>query len=315
MKRIIRLAVILIILLAAYLIVQNNKTKSVTTDRISNFLNLKPEDVTSLKIERMGSPALEFKRQNYDWLIMVDSVERLADTSMVNEIVNMFAELEVGEVESDNPKKQGLYQVDTLTGTQITFYNNQDQLTSIIVGSSSQGYQYSYVRKPDSDLVYSGKGVKSFLLTKPISAFRNKNIVQIDTTQIVSMNFEYPDESFTISRGDSLWYLNYPESDEKTPVNPDTLDLLKRQFVVLRADGFWLESDSAIPIDKTPELTLTLKYQNGQNDHFRLLGGNDSKTRYFIQREGINETYMIHYSKYGQLIRRSNNFLALEKNG
>lgn len=315
MKRLLIPIIILVVLLAAYLIVQNNKTQSVTVDRIENFLNLSAQDVTSLNIERMGSPELEFRRDGVDWLVMDDSVERLADTSLVNDIVTMFADLEVGEVESDNPKKQGLYQVDTLTGTRITFYKNQEELSSIIVGSSSQGYLYSYVRKPDSDLVYSGKGVKSFLLTKPIAAFRNKNIIQADTAGIVSLVFEYPEESFTVSRGDSLWYLNMADADEKTPVNSDTLDLVKRQFVVLRADGFWIDSDSAIPVDKTPELTLTVNYQNGQSDRLRLLGGNDSKTRYFIQRDGVNDTYMIVYSKYGQLIRRSNNFLAVEKNG
>ena len=315
MKRLLIPIIILMVLLAAYLIVQNNKTQSVTVDRIENFLNLSAQDVTSLNIERMGSPELEFRRDGVDWLVMDDSVERLADTSLVNDIVTMFADLEVGEVESDNPKKQGLYQVDTLTGTRITFYKNQEELSSIIVGSSSQGYLYSYVRKPDSDLVYSGKGVKSFLLTKPIAAFRNKNIIQADTAGIVSLVFEYPEESFTVSRGDSLWYLNMADADEKTPVNSDTLDLVKRQFVVLRADGFWIDSDSAIPVDKTPELTLTVNYQNGQSDRLRLLGGNDSKTRYFIQRDGVNDTYMIVYSKYGQLIRRSNNFLAVEKNG
>jgi len=314
MKRVMVPVLILVVLLAVYFFVQNSKTKSVTQERISNFLNLSVADVTHFEIERMGS-TLEFTRADADWIIMVDSAACRADTAMVNEIVAMCANIEVGEIESDNPQKQGLYQVDSLTGTIITFYNNQDELSSVIVGRNSQGYIYSYVRKPGSNLVYSGKGVKGVLLRKPISAFRDKSIIQVDTSTIVSVVFEFRDESFLLNRGDSLWFLNVAESEVEQPVNSDTLELFKRQLVNLRADDFLNRSDSSLTIMNPPELMVTLKYRNGNSDKLSLIGGNNNKTRYFIRREGVNETYMIQYSKYGQLLRGSNNFLSMEKNG
>ena len=314
MKRLIIPVLILVALLAAYLLIQNSKTKSVTQERISNFLNLSEADITNFKIERTGS-SLDFNRVEAGWTVMVDSVACRADSAQVSEIVAMCANIEVGEVESDNPKKQGLYQVDGLTGTRITFYNNQDELSSVIVGRNSQGYNYSYVRKPSSNLVYSGKGAKGALLSKPVANFRDKNIIQIDTSTLVSINFELRDESFTLKRADSLWFLSVLESSAEQPVSADTLELFKRQLVNLRADDFLNQSDSNFAIMNPPELIVTLKYQNGNSDKLSLIGGDNSKTRYFIRREGVNETYMIQYSKYGQLLKGSNNFLSGEKNG
>lgn len=308
MKRVIVPVLILVVLIAAYLFIQNSKTKSVTQERISNFLNLSAADVSHFIIEQPGS-ILDFSRAEVGWNVMVDSVACRADSVLVNEIVAMCTNIEVGEVESDNPKKQGLYQVDGLTGTRITFYNNQDELSSVIVGRNSQGYNYSYVRKPSSNLVYSGKGVKGALLSRPVANFRDKNIIQVDTSTLVSVAFEFRDESFTLKRADSLWSLSALESSVEQPVNSDTLELFKRQLVNLRADDFLSQSDSNFVIMNPPELIVTLKYKNGNSIKLSLIGGDNNKTRYFIRREGVNETYMIQYSKYGQLLRGSNNFL------
>jgi hypothetical protein len=314
MKRLGLPILILVVLLGAYFLIQQRKEKSVAPERITGYIEFSPETVDSIIVEK-PQETLRFAFLDGEWKIIMDSLPRAANQQMVDEVVKMICDIQVGGVESENPDRQQLYQVDSASGRLIKAYADGKLAASFILGKNAQGYNYSYIRKTGSNEVYRAKDVTSYTFDKPAKNWRDKTIAKVDTTSLSYVVFQYPGEKFSLERQDSLWYVMGDNISDNQVAVKDSIELLKRLLVDLKADDFYQPADSEFVAVKKPELVLKLKYINGKEDVLTLMGGNEAKTRYYIEASGKNEPFVILYAKYSGLTRRSNNFILAEKKG
>ncbi len=314
MKRLALPILILGVLLLVYFMVQARKEKAIAPERITGYIQFNPEKVDSIIITK-PQESLKFAYLDGSWKIYIDSLPRQANQKMVDDIVKMISDIQVGGVESENPDRQELYQVDTASGKLIQAYADGKLAASFILGKNAQGYNYSYIRKTGSNEVYRAKDVTSYSFDTPAKNWRDKTIAAVDTAMLSSVVFQYPDEKFSLERQDSLWYVMGDKISGSAPAVKDSIELLKRLLVDLKADDFYQPADSEFMAADKPELVLKLKYTNGKEDELTLMGGNDAKTRYYIEAAGQNEPFVILYAKYSGLTRRSNNFISAEKKG
>lgn len=314
MKRLLWPILILILLAAAYLIVQNQKDKSIAPDRITNFLDLNANHVDRLMIARLGT-VVELKMIDGFWHIMIDSVPKKADNVMVTDLVEMAANIEVGSVESSNPAKQSIYQVDTIMGTWVTLFAGERELAGLIIGKNAQGYNYSYVRKPGSDDVYRAKDLMAYQFNKPPQNWRDRTITAIDTAGLNSIEFNYSDERFSLERTDTAWYVIGDKISGSMAALADSVELLKRLLVNFKTDDFYQDMDSAFVETDDPMLVLVLKHASGEASRLMVYEAVEHDNRYYLRSEDSGEVFVLYESKYSQLTRRLNNFIASQKNG
>jgi hypothetical protein len=314
MKRLALPILILVVLLLVYFLVQARKEKAVAPERTTGYVQFNAEKVDSIIITK-PQESLKFAYLDGGWKIYIDSLLRQANQQMVDEIVKMISDIQVGGVESENPDRQDLYQVDTASGSLIQAYVGDTLAASFILGKNAQGYNYSYIRKTGSNQVYRAKDVTSYSFDKPAKNWRDKTIASVDTSMLSTVIFQYPDEKFSLERQDSLWFVMGDKITGSAPAVRDSIELLKRLLVDLKADDFYQPADTEFAAAGKPELVLKLKYTNGKEDELTLMGGNDAKTRYYIEASGQNEPFVILYAKYSGLTRKSNNFISAEKKG
>jgi hypothetical protein len=314
MKRLLWPILILFLLAAILIIVQNQRDKSKAPERTTNFLDLNANKVDRLNIERLGTK-VELKMVDGLWNVMIDSVPKPADNAMVAELVEMAAKIEVGGVESSNPGKQSIYQVDTIMGTRVTLFAGERELAGMIIGKNAQGYNYSYVRKPDSDDVYRAKGLMAYQFNKPPQNWRNRTIANIDTASLNTIEFNYRDEKFSLERADTIWYVIGDKISGSQTALADSVELLKRLLVNFKTDDFYQNIDSAFVQSDNPMLEMVLKHFNGDIERLLIYGASENENRYYLRTEDSSEVFVLYESKYSQLTRRLNNFVASEKNG
>jgi hypothetical protein len=314
MKRLLWPILILALLAAILIFVQNQRDKSKAPERTTNFLDLNANKVDRLDIERLGSK-VELKRIDGLWHVMIDSVPKPADTAMVAGLVEMATNIEVGGVESSNPAKQSIYQVDTMLGTRVTLFAGERELAGMIIGKNAQGYDYSYVRKLDSDDVYRARGLMAYQFNKPPQNWRERTIANIDTAGLHTIEFHYRDEKFSLERTDTVWYVIGDKISGSQTALADSVELFKRLLVNLKTDDFYQDIDSAFVQTDNPMLELVLKHTNGDAERLLVYGASENENRYYLRTEDSREVFVLYESKYSQLTRRLNNFVAFEKNG
>jgi len=308
---------VLVILLIAYFIVKNQKSSSIAPERQANYLNLIPDMIDRVVIDRDGK-LVELLKKPEGWFVMVDSQPRLANSAQVSEMLSMASDVEVGAVESENPRRQALYQVDTASGALVRFYEDDRLMSSVIVGKNAQVPDYSYIRKPGLNKVYRAKNMRSYLFNKPVNGWRDKTIAQIDTSSLASINFRYPDRSFTLTRSDSLWNLNVNESKTRFAVDRDTIAQYKRLLADLKTDDFFvLPRDSAFNIDNfEPYLIIDIRYLDGNSEVLKVYNQVNEEKRYYLTTSNRDDVFVLYSTKYGRLARKIDNFRAVsEKNG
>ncbi len=314
MKRLLWPILILVLLAAILIFVQNQRDKSKAPEKTANFLDLKANQVDRLSIQRLGTK-VELKMVDGLWYVMIDSIPKPADDAMVTGLVEMAANVEVGGVESSNPAKQSIYQVDTMLGTRVTLFAGERELAGMIIGKNAQGYDYSYVRKPDSDDVYRAKGLMAYQFNKPPQNWRDRTIANIDTASLHTIEFRYQDEKFSLERADTGWYVIGDNISGSQTALADSVELLKRLLVNFTTDDFYQDIDSAFVQTDNPMLELVLKHANGDTERLLVYGASENENRYYLRTEDSREVFVLHQSKYSQLTRRLNNFVASQKNG
>lgn len=314
MKRMFLPLLILVVLLGIYFLVQQRKEQAIAPERITGYVGFNSEKVDSIIVTK-PEESLKFAYLEGSWKIYIDSIPRAANQEMVDQAVKMISNIQVGGVESENPDRQALYQVDSASGRLIRAYADGKLAASFILGKNAAGYNYSYVRKTGSNEVYRAKDVTSYTFDKPAKNWRDKTIAMADTASLGSIIFQYPNEKFSLERQDSAWYVMGDKISGTQPAVKDSIELLKRLLVDLKADDFYQPADSEFVASDIPELVLKLKYINGKEDVLTLMGGNHAKTRYYIEAAGQNEPFVVLFAKYSGLTRRSNNFISAEKKG
>ena len=299
---------VLVVLLAVYLFVQKKERQSVAPDKIENFLELKAGNVNNFRIERIGSKVF-FEMINGIWHVLQDSIPRKADSAAVANLLNTASAMEVGTIESSNPQKQMVYEVDTLMGTKLSFFNDDTRLASVIIGKNAQGYGYSYVRKPESDDVYRAKGVMGYQFNKPVTAWMDKTILKADTSMLQNIAYTYSDESFVLTRQDSLWYLSGSGIKDSIVADSDSIELLKRLIVNLQSDDFYQPMDSAYYLPDSPETAVTFSFSNGQTEELHFHGTSENGNRHYLRKNDSDMIFVLFSHKHDRLVSRSNKFI------
>ena len=95
----------------------------------------------------------------------------------------------------------------------------------------------------------------------------------------------------------------------------DSIELLKRLLANFKTDDFYQDMDSAFVGTDDPVVKLALKQATGESVRLMVYNAVEHDNRYYLRNEDSGEVFVLYESKYSQLTRRLNNFVASQKNG
>lgn len=177
-------------------------------------------------------------REETSWKVTGDAAgdSYPADDGSIQRAIEQLNGLNVKSVATRDPEKYTRFKVDS-TGTKVSLYNNNDLLSSIIIGAPQvvgRREFNSYVRPVDDKAVYAVEGFLSSTFNRDVEDWRDKVVWDVERDKISRIDFMFPaDSSYSVERaGENNWI-----SREDTLKQYEISSILNR-LSTLRASGF-----------------------------------------------------------------------------
>lgn len=307
MKRtIIPLVMILALCVIVYFLLISREKKTYSPERIETFVQIDSSAVDKVEF-CIFNTKMVFSRRNGNWYASgPDSFK--VDNRMVGQLLNLVANLEVEDLISTNPKKQLLFQVDTLSGTVLNFMSGNDTLASLVVGKTSPDFMHTYVRKTDSDEVWSAIGFLSRMVGRHVEQWRDKTILELDAQKIRAIEFKKKKGSFKLTKADTLWKVSPSPYKNEYDVKEDEVRNFLDRISNLRTDAFATLPDLEGVDFKKPVLTLKLTKDDGTEEILTIVQKSEEDKRYFLTKEGEETFFILYQGSFDYLNRNIEDF-------
>lgn len=278
------LAVVFIVLLVVTVAMKWSSGPEASQAFRSELVSVDTAAVKKMVINHPLNPTVTLKKDNGGWNVTGQKPEIYpADARSVENAISRLNNLSVNSVATRQPDKYTRYKVDS-TGIKVSLYDGEEQLQSIYVGGMQRAGRRSinnYVRLADENAVYVVEGFLKSTFSKGINDWRDKQIWDLEQSNISRVNFLYPaDSSFTIRKVKGKQWVSAGDTLSQTSVST-TLSRLAN----FRASGF---ADSLSVDDFGKEkYAVQLELTGGERRRFRLRESPADTTIYL----GITERY------------------------
>ncbi len=277
------IAIFIILLVAAYLVF--SPTKERTSSYSLSDLNLKIDSALVNKIEiTKGINSVKIENTGGKWNL-VSPVDYKADEQSVLRLLSSANKFRVMSLISSNPAKQTLYQVDSLSGTEINFSDKKGNTISLIVGKMGPSYMETYIRRAASNDVYLAEGFNTWDINKEVRDWRDKTIFKTEQNSVTQLIFEYTKNKFTLSKLDTINWMVDQDS-----ANNSTVNTLLTSLSNLRTDDF---TDTTVSLT-SPQLKLQVT--SNETTNLQLYPIPPDSARYWVSTSLSPQIFVV--SKY-----------------
>lgn len=246
-----------------------------------NFTNFNSETIT--KIEISTDSTIILTKENNEW--RVDNYK--ANQSLVTAALNDAKNIKLSRKVSSNKEKHSKYDVEK--GTKITFTGDSE--ISFILGKQGTSYQNIFIRKPDSDDVFTT--VKNFKSSfeKSVTDWKEKSILAISKNDIASISVN---NSLFLTNLDSVVMIKgVKKSDVLVEANSDAVNAFSK-FSNLKTLSF--------PVLKNTQmnsiLEVVINEKDGDVQELSVYKHDKSESNYYLLLKGNKTLFEISTSVF-----------------
>ena len=241
------------------------------------------DDVDKIEITNGDKPTITLQKAGDKWMVL--PVNAPANQTSVKSMLDNIKELKTTEVVSSKPdddvKKS--YNLDAAHAVRVVGYKGADKKFSDLFGKS--GGRGEMVMVGDNPAIYAASGYASYLYTRDVADWRDKDIFKFDDTNVSSLLIENKNGKFSFTKGDK-WAgtLNghpIPEFDDSKVADA------VRAFKALTAEGFAdaTKTTADTGLDK-PEGIVTIALKDNAGTYTLKVGSTSSGSSHFAVKEG-----------------------------
>jgi hypothetical protein len=187
------------------------------------------EDADSVWIGRASDTIIIVKQTDTEWSV---NGYRAASNG-VNDLFNVFAEVQRGDVVAQNPASHERLQVAEDNGRKLRVYGGGELQLDLLVGKRGRDFQSFYVRRPGEDETYALRSRLITYVDRQLNDWRDRTITSVGTDSIASVE---------ITRGRNRLFLRKEEGEWRFPngQTPDSSAMaqLLDGYRTLNAAGF-----------------------------------------------------------------------------
>ncbi len=258
-KSTVMLLTLLIVLGAIVLLVlPSDEERMVSDPHPPVSFSIDSASIVGISVERPGT-TMTIEKVGGVWTITSGENHR-ADPAAVGQVIGGLSRFKTGSLISDNPAKQGLFQVDS-TGSLVTLTDRDGGTTSIVIGKMGPSFSEVYFRMPGSSDVYLGSGITPWTLNKEARDWRDKTVFASPAEDLTGVKLVSEGRSKSFTRDSSGW----KSGQEAVPT--ETINPILTTLAGIRADDF---IDSAVDFGTRPSTVEISGTTNARLDFYRL---------------------------------------------
>ncbi|MDP8314444.1 MAG: DUF4340 domain-containing protein [Candidatus Celaenobacter antarcticus] len=202
-KSLIWLIVIVVVLAIIYFVIKGIEPK-LERGEGSGFAGFTADGVTKIEIvSPAGENDVTLERDDV-WELSYP-IEYTADDKAIERLFTSLTDIKFVTIVSENPQKQGIFEVTEETGRGIKVYKGDKLVLHFFVGKTDQTKMNTYIREAGSDKVFAVQGNISYVFNRPINQWRDKAIVSIPENDLQQLKVTWGDTTVVYTLIDTLW--------------------------------------------------------------------------------------------------------------
>ncbi len=272
------LTLLLVLGAIVLLVLPSDEERMVSDARPPVSFSVDSASVVGIAIERPGK-RVTIEKVGGVWTL-TSGEGRRADPAAVGQLIGGLSGFKTGSLISDNPTKQGLFQVDS-TGSLVTLTDREGKSTSIVIGKMGPSFSEVYFRMPGSPDVYLGSGITPWALNKEARDWRDKTIFASPAEDLTGVKIVSEGKSRTFRKDSSGWM-----SGEET-VQTETINPILTTLAGIRADDF---IDSSVDFPTRPSTVEISGARNATLNFYRL---SSDTNRYAVVSSESPQTFIV----------------------
>ena len=212
----IKLIGILAALVGIYFIIQFTGGKSRSESFRSSLVEIDTAKVSTLKIEKDGKTLTIEKVGSGNWEMELENGKKVsAKPTSVRSALQSLTTIKPSRLASKDPAKWSEYQVDS-AGTRVTVFEDNEEALDIILGRfgvKDQRSYHTFVRLEDEKEVYTADNFMGVSFSSDASNFREQMFLRVKKDSLHTIEFNYPDSAFVLTKTDGYWYIDGNRAD------------------------------------------------------------------------------------------------------
>lgn len=305
MKRNVTLLIVLLGLLGIYWLVQSKKP---VVSAARPFVEIDSAKVTLLRVET-ATDTVELTKQGDLWRVSAP-LDYPAAQATVTSALGRLVHLEKLSLISTKSERFAEFELDDAQSTRITVGQGGTGNTATYhFGKTGPTGGTGYARYAGTDEIWEVSANPAPMFKRPVKDWRDKTITELQAAEIVKLTFVYPQQTFTVSRDDTLWKVEIAQGsfhDENNQVSRVT-NLLSRMAAVDFADTL-----GPAAFDN-PELRLQAELAGGDVIDLRLMPKDADGSQYYIRKADAATDFVIYKSTASVLMKKVDDFKAKPK--
>jgi hypothetical protein len=268
-KQTLWLIFILVILVLIYLFGKGFSPKLEKAEK-SGFAKFDTLGITKICINSSETEKdVTLEKVDDKWFVK-KPIDYFADKKTIERVIEQINDLKFEGIISENPEKQGKFQVDS-TGTQVQIFKDDNIVLDFILGKTDQNYSHTFLRESESNKVYSVAGNLSYIFNKKVDQWRDKVIVDIPKDEIDYIEVSYADTTVYFTFVDTVWYVR--QDDKEIEAETSKLSSILNAFSPMRTTKF---QDEPININwDKPDETVIITLVDGTRYNIKFIKKDD----------------------------------------
>ena len=189
------LAIILGALIVLYIFTKLGNKRSDTSFN-PNIILVDTSAINKIFISPKSGDAFTMNKNGENWQLDLNNKIITADRSSITSFFGNILKLKADRVVTKNKERWSEYEVEGDNSTKIELFNNNDKQIGLIIGRFNFDQMTrsatSFIRLDDENEVYAIDGFASMSLSSDASAFRNKEIVNVNQQDLTGFVLNGP---------------------------------------------------------------------------------------------------------------------------
>ena len=302
---------LLAIFVIVYVLLIQKEKKTFRQEKVENFLQLDSAAVNRFEFNLFDTK-LAFVKLDQQWYMTRPDSCR-ADNRAIEQMLSMATHLEVGEIISSNPEKQFVFQVDTVMGNRLDFFDGENLLASMVIGKMQEDRLHAYLRKTDSDDVYLARGLFSHIANRRLDLWKDRSLFVLDPKQASQIELGQDKKKFRLTKQDTLWLVSAHPYQESLPADVGAVDEYIETLANMKIDDFLRASHArGIRFDR-PQLELMLTLSDGEQEKVAAIAQGGEESRYYVKTDLDKNVFILYEFNFKRIAKTFEDFLPKEE--
>jgi len=281
---------ILVVLLGALFLVQKNAREDAVAHSVTAVSAALPqvkvsaddaEKLTKIEIKNGSKTDVVLEKEGDAWKV-TKPVSYPANQQNVKSAVDNLKEIQIKDVLDNSKDQYGTYDLGDDKAVHVEAFKGADKVMDVYFGKS--GSRGQMTRVADKDGVYIATGYSSYLYSREVKDWRDRELLKFEDTNVVNATVTNENGNFSFSKNGDAWTGTYKGKPIPNFDQEKVKDML-RAYRTLTADDFGDDKTPAdVGLDKPAVVTFTLKDNGGT---LKLdVGKTTSSSGRYAQKEG-----------------------------